>query len=77
MTTDIAIAAEEILRFLDKEKGAVDVLKVQFNVDQPLDMVNLGIGWLIREGRICVLGDEEKYLALLPKEMALQEAVGH
>lgn len=68
MITEIGIVSGEILEFLEQKKIPVSITEIQFELDEPLDLINMSVGWLIRENYVRVIRGSEKYLSLAMQE---------
>ena len=60
MVTQIGIIAGEIIQLLEKTNRPMTLLEVEIFTDHPLRLVDMALGWLIRECyvRIIHLGGE-------------------
>lgn len=72
MIIEIGIIAGEIIQIMEKSKRPMRLLEVEIMVDHPLRMVDMALGWLIRENyiRVIILGGE-KFLFLSDKGLSL------
>lgn len=58
----------DVLHFIKRRRGPVEILDIKFNLDHPIDSINLAINRLIRKGHVCLFENSQEYLSLLPKE---------
>ena len=62
MMTQIGIVSGEILNLLEEMKMPVSISDIKFHIDEPVDVIDMSIGWLIREDYVRVVRGNEKYL---------------
>ena len=55
MIIEIGIVAGDIWHYLD-ENGAVSLSTLVKGIDKPRDFVLMSLGWLSREGHVCLEG---------------------
>lgn len=70
MITEIGIVAGEILTLLEEKKIPVSILDIKFSLDEPMELIDMAIGWLIRENYVQVLRGGQKYLVLSQKSLS-------
>jgi hypothetical protein len=58
----------DVLHFVKRRRGPVEILDIKFNLDHPLDSINEAIVRLIQNGYVCAVGKSQEFLSLLPKE---------
>ena len=69
MITDIGIVSGKILNLLEEKKRPVSMTEIKFYLDDPLDVIYMSIGWLVRERFIrIVVREGEKYLCEISTE---------
>ena len=68
MITEIGIVSGEILNLLEDKRIPVGITEIQLYLDEPMDVIQMSIGWLIRENYVRVSRGSEKYLSLVSKE---------
>ncbi len=67
MFTQIGIVSGEILEFLEKKKTPISISEIKLNLDEPMDFINMAIGWLIRQQYVrMITNGNENYLSLSP-----------
>jgi hypothetical protein len=68
MIIEIGIIAGEIIQLMERSKRPMRVLEIEILTDHPLRLVDMALGWLIREHfvRVINLGGE-KFLFLSDK----------
>lgn len=69
MITEIEIIAGEILNLLEERKMPVSIPEIKFFLDEPVDLIDMGIGWLMRENCVGVVSENEKQLFLHEKSI--------
>ncbi|MGE0266984.1 MAG: winged helix-turn-helix domain-containing protein [Candidatus Omnitrophota bacterium] len=65
MITEIGIVAGKILELLEANKFPMSVLEIQKELDEPWNVINMSIGWLVRDNYVFVNKDNELYLAVI------------
>ncbi len=73
MITEIGIVSGEILNLLDEKKHPLSVSEIKSHLDEPVDVINMSIGWLIRENYVRVARGNEKYLLIVTKNVRPKE----
>jgi hypothetical protein len=68
MMTNIGIVSGEILNLLDEKQTPVSITEIKCRVDEPVDVIHMSIGWLIRENYVRVIKGSETYLIVASKE---------
>lgn len=64
MIINIGIVSGEILNFLEVKKEPVSITEIKFHLDDPIELINMSIGWLIREKYVHLIRrGSEQYLA--------------
>lgn len=75
MIIEIGIIAGEIIQLMEKVKRPMRTLEIEILIDHPLRMVDMALGWLIRESFIRVLNlGGERYLFLSEKGLSFLNA---
>jgi len=64
--TEIGIVAGAILILLEEKNIPVSVAEIKCLMDEPADLIDMSLGWLIRENYVRVIRGGEKYSALVP-----------
>ena len=64
MITEIGIVAGEILNLLEEKKGPMNMAEIKSHLDEPMEVINMSLGWLIRDNYVRVIRDGQKYLVL-------------
>ena len=67
MNIEIAITSGEILNFLEEKKVPLSISEVRSRIDEPIELINMSIGWLLRKNYVRVIRGNEKYLSLVPE----------
>lgn len=71
MIIEIGIIAGEIIQMMEKSKRPLRLLEIEIMVDHPLRMVDMALGWLIRENFVRVINmGGEKFLFLSDKGLS-------
>ena len=66
MITELGIIAGEIIQLLENSDRPMRILEVEILIDHPIMMVDMALGWLIREHYLRVVpmaGDRFLYLS--------------
>jgi hypothetical protein len=58
----------DVLHFVKRRRGPVEVLEIKFNLDHPLDLINEAINRLIIKGHVCEVGNGQECLSLISNE---------
>ncbi|MCR4336359.1 MAG: winged helix-turn-helix domain-containing protein [Candidatus Omnitrophica bacterium] len=61
MITEIGIIAGAILEFLEEKQSPVSITEIKLHLDEPRDLINMAIGWLIRENYVHIVRDGQEY----------------
>lgn len=71
MIIEIGIIAGEIIQLMEKSQRPMRMLEIEIMIDHPLRMVDMALGWLIRENfvRVINLGGE-RFLYLSDKGLS-------
>lgn len=71
MIIEIGIVAGEIIQLMERSQRPMKMLEVEILIEHPLRMIDMALGWLIRENfiRIMNLGGE-KFLYLSDKALS-------
>lgn len=70
MITEIGIIAGEIIQLLEKADRPMRILEIEILIDYPVMMVDMALGWLIRERYVRVVNlAGEKFLSLTEKRL--------
>jgi len=81
MITEISVVAGEILTLLEEQHRPVSVTEIKFHLlGDSVDLLNMAMGWLIRENYVhCITNKEgEEYLiAKTAKTNTGNEVEGH
>jgi len=64
MITEIGIVAGEILELLEDEVRPWSLREIQIHLDEPLDVVMMSVGWLLREKYLVEIKGRELYVTL-------------
>lgn len=75
MITEIGIVSGEILNLLEEKKIPVSIDEIKSHLDEPMDVIYMSIGWLIREGYVRVTRGGQKYLSLTTEVVPYEEFV--
>lgn len=54
MITETGIISGEILELLESKSGPPSISEIKLALDERMDLINMSIGWLIREGYVTV-----------------------
>lgn len=73
MITEIGIVAGAILNLLEEKKIPLSITEIRSYLNEPLELINMSIGWLIRESYVRVNREDQKYFALIEKDASYQE----
>lgn len=74
MITEIGIISGEILDLLETKSVPLSIREIKFALDEPMDLINMSIGWLIREGYVNVsVKNGEGFLSIPVENVSLQE----
>ena len=68
MITEIGIVSGAILNLLEVKKTPLSITEIKFYLNEPLDLINMSIGWLVRESYVRVIREDQKYFALADKD---------
>jgi hypothetical protein len=60
----------DVLHFVKRRRGPVEILDIKFNLDHPLDSISEAIKRLVLRGYVCAVGRNQEFLSLLSKEEA-------
>ena len=60
MITELGICAGDIWHYLDQH-GESTLSALLQGIDKPRDMILMSLGWLAREGHICLRGEGSDY----------------
>lgn len=72
MKMEIGIIAGEVIQLLESSDRPMRILEVEILIDHPVMMVDMALGWLIRENYLRVVPIAgEKFLCLSNKQLAL------
>lgn len=71
MIIEIGIIAGEIIQLMEKSQRPMRMLEIEIMIDHPLRMIDMALGWLIRENfvRVINLGGE-RFLYLSDKGLS-------
>lgn len=58
----------DVLHFVKRRRGPVEILDIKFNLDHPLYSINEAINRLILRGYVCTVGKNQECLSLQSKE---------
>jgi hypothetical protein len=64
MITEIGIVSGEILELLEGEFRPWSIREIQEHLDEPLDVVMMSVGWLLREKYLVENKGRELYVTL-------------
>ncbi len=64
MITEIGLVSGEILEFLEEEDRPVSIEEIKCHLDEPMNVIDMSLGWLIRENYVRVIRDGQQYLVL-------------
>lgn len=71
MITEIGIVSGEILELLENEPRLWNIREIQEHLDEPLDVVMMSVGWLLRERYLVEIKGSELYVTLASENAAL------
>ena len=58
----------DVLHFVKRRRGPVEILDIKFNLDHPLVSINEAIKRLILGGYVYAVGSKQEHLSLLSRE---------
>ncbi len=70
MITQIGIVSGRILELIEDKKTSMSIAEIKFYLDEPMDLINMAIGWLVREQYVrMITKGNENYLSLPPTQV--------
>lgn len=60
--TGIGIVAGKILTLLEIRKTALSVEEIKTKMDEPAEVVDMALGWLVREGLVVMMSRQSEEL---------------
>lgn len=73
MVIEIGIVAGEIIDLLEKAQRPMRMLELEILIDHPVTLVDMALGWLIREHYVKVVRLAGEKFILLPEETPTRE----
>jgi len=70
MITQIGICAGQVWSCLDAHKGSLSLNTLFSEVDAPREVILMALGWLAREGYVCIRGSDFLNSAIFLKNAA-------
>jgi hypothetical protein len=67
MIAQIGIVSGTILEILEKKEKPVNIMDIKIQIDEPMYLIHMALGWLIREGIVRVI-EENKACLLVSAE---------
>jgi len=73
MITEIGIVSGKILDLLEDQRLPVSITEIKLRLDEPMDLIHMSIGWIIRENYVRVIRGSENSLSLVAKDVPFSE----